>query len=338
MRTNAVLVIQTAFLGDVVLTTPLLARLAARHGPVDVVTTPAATPLLETHPAVRQVITYDKRGHDRGLARFRHLADQLAVTRYARVYLPHRSWRSATLALAAHIPERIGFEDSPASFLYTTRVPRPKRTHESIRLLALADAPPHGARRPPVQLALTEADRGAAGHWLAAHGITGAFVAVAPGSIWGTKRWPRYAEFVAALGEPVVVLGSEADAALAAEVAAAAPGRAHSAAGALSLRESAAMIERATVLVTNDSAPLHLATGVGTPVVAVFGPTTPAQGFGPIGHGNRVVQESGLWCRPCSPHGPQHCPFGHHACMEGIAVGRVLEAVRAVRSSAPAGH
>ncbi|HOX20136.1 MAG TPA: hypothetical protein PLI70_04330, partial [Gemmatimonadales bacterium] len=67
MRPGPVLVIQTAFLGDVVLTTPLLARLAARFGPVDVVTTPAAAELIETHPAVHQVIRYDKRGADRGI-------------------------------------------------------------------------------------------------------------------------------------------------------------------------------------------------------------------------------------------------------------------------------
>ena len=338
MRPNSVLVIQTAFLGDVVLTTPLLARLAERHGRVDVVTTPAAAELIETHPAVRQVIRYDKRGHDRGLAGFRHLTDQLAVTRYARVYLPHRSWRSAALAVAAHIPERVGFADSPASFLYTTRVPRPKRAHESMRLLALAGTPSRGTRRPDVALALTEADRAAADRWLASHGVTDSFVAIAPGSIWGTKRWPGYAQLVARLDAPVVILGSASDAALAGEVAAAAPGRAHSAAGALTLRESAAIIARAALLVTNDSAPLHLATGVGTPVVAVFGPTTPAQGFGPLGHGNKVVQEATLWCRPCSPHGPQRCPLGHHACMQGIDVDRVLEAVRTVRSAAPAGH
>ena len=338
MRPNSVLVIQTAFLGDVVLTTPLLARLAERHGRVDVVTTPAAAELIETHPAVRQVIRYDKRGHDRGLAGFRHLADQLAVNRYARVYLPHRSWRSAALALAAHIPERIGFADSAASFLYTARVPRPKRAHESLRLLALAGPGPRGAVRPAVAVALTDADRAAAARWLSGHGVGDPFVAVAPGSIWGTKRWPGYAELVAKLDLPVVVLGSEADAPLAAEVAAAAPGRAHSAAGALSLRESAARIARAALLVTHDSAPLHFATGVGTPVVAVFGPTTPAQGFGPLGHGNKVVQEAALWCRPCSPHGPQHCPFGHHNCMNGIGVERVVDAVRTVRTAALAGR
>ena len=332
MRPGPVLVIQTAFLGDVVLTTPLLSRLAARFGPVDVVTTPAAAELLETHPAVRRVIRYDKRGADRGIGGFRRLAERLADTRYAGVYLPHRSWRSAALAFSAHIPDRIGFADSPAALLYTERVARPRGGHESARLLALAGAGPS----PEVTLALTEADRSAAAAWLKARGIATPFVAVAPGSIWGTKRWPGYAELVARLDRPVVVLGSAADGELAATVAAAAPGRAHSAAGALSLRESAAIIERAALLVTNDSAPLHFATGVGTPVVAVFGPTTPSQGFGPIDRAGSVVQHTGLWCRPCSPHGPASCPLGHHACMQGIGVERVLAAVTATPTTAPA--
>jgi heptosyltransferase-2 len=327
MRPGPVLVVQTAFLGDVVLTTPLLARLATRFGPVDVVTTPAAAELLEAHPAVRRVIPYDKRGADRGLGGFRRLAERLAASRYARGYLPHRSWRSAALAVSAHIPCRVGFDDSPAAMLYTERVPRPAGGHECTRLLALAGAEGPQERTPGVEVVLTDADRAAATAWLAARGITAPFVAVAPGSIWGTKRWPGYAELVSRLAGPVVVLGSAADAALAGEVAAAAPGRAHSAAGMLSLRESAAVLERATLLVTNDSAPLHLATGVGTPVVAVFGPTVPAQGFGPLGSRSRVVQQSGLWCRPCSPHGPPECPLGHHACMRGIAVERVLAAV-----------
>ncbi len=330
MRPGPVLVIQTAFLGDVVLTTPLLTRLAARHGPVDVVTAPTAAELLESHPAVRRVIAYDKRGADRGLAGFRRLTERLAAERYDAAYLPHRSWRSAALALCAHIPERIGFDDSPAALLYSRRVPRSRAGHESARLLPLAGPAQPAATDADMQVALTEGDRAAADAWLNGHGISEPFVAVAPGSIWGTKRWPGYAELVANLAQPVVVLGSAADAPLAADVAAAAPGRAHSAAGAMTLRESAALIERAQLLVTNDSAPLHLAGGVGTPVVAVFGPTTPAQGFGPRPGRGVVVQRSGLWCRPCSPHGPQHCPLGHHACMQQIPVARVLEAIRAL--------
>src|SRR5258705_526557 len=95
------LVIQTAFLGDVVLTTPLLSALAARNGPVDVVTTPIAAPLIETHPAVRQVIPYDKRGSDRGWKGVTALGRRLKAQHYDRAFLPHRSLRTAALALLA---------------------------------------------------------------------------------------------------------------------------------------------------------------------------------------------------------------------------------------------
>jgi heptosyltransferase-2 len=328
-RTGATLVIQTAFLGDVVLTTPLLSALARGDGPVDVVTTPAAAPLLEGHPAVRRVIRYDKRGADAGLGGLWRLAGALRRTGYARAVLPHRSWRSAALALLADIPQRVGFAGVGPALTYTTRVPRARAGHEVERLLALAG--PDALPAPPVALGLTPADRAEAGRWLAAHGVEPRFVALAPGSIWGTKRWPYYPELAAALERPIVVIGSRDDAALGEAVVAAAAGRAHSAAGELDLRTAAALLERASVLVTNDSAPLHLATAVGTPVVALFGPTVPAQGFGPRGPGDRTLGVT-LGCRPCSAHGPQVCPLVHHRCMRDLPVGEVIQAVRAAAS------
>jgi heptosyltransferase-2 len=117
---------------------------------------------------------------------------------------------------------------------------------------------------------------------------------------------------------------------VAADVLARAPGRAHSAAGELGLRASAALLARAAVLVTNDSAPLHLATAVGTPIVAVFGPTVPSFGFGPRGRRDVVVEHPSLGCRPCSAHGPQVCPLGHHRCMRELSVETVAAAVEAV--------
>jgi lipopolysaccharide heptosyltransferase II len=325
-----VLVVQTAFLGDVVLTTPLLAALAERHGPVDVVTTPAAAVLLEAHPAVGTVIRYDKRGADRGLWGLWRMGRRLRARGYARAYLPHRSWRSAALALLAGAGERTGFADSAAAATYTRRVPRPPGGHEVERLLALAPAGRDAMPAPaPVQLALGADDRAAADAWLRERGVGPGFVALAPGSIWGTKRWPSYPALAAALDGMVVVLGGREDAPLADRVAAAAPGRAHSAAGTLGLRASAALIARAAVLVTNDSAPLHLATAVGTPVVAIFGPTVPAFGFGPRGARDVVVEHPSLPCRPCSAHGPAVCPLGHHRCMEELSVATVAAAVAA---------
>jgi lipopolysaccharide heptosyltransferase II len=335
------LVIQTAFLGDVVLTTPLLSALAERHGPLDVVTTPAAAVLLETHPAVAEVIRYDKRGAEAGTAGLWRLGRRLRARRYVRVYLPHGSWRSAALALLTGAAERTGFADSTAAVTYTTRVPAADHGHQIDRLLSLAG--PRVGAVPPVSLGLTRDDRLAAERWLAQRGIGPGFVALAPGSIWGTKRWPYYPALAAATAGAIVVLGGEEDAALAAEIQAAAPGRTHSAAGTVSLRAAAALLEQAAVLVTNDSAPLHLATAAGTPVVAVFGPTVPAFGFGPRGQRDLVVEHDRLACRPCSSHGPRVCPLGHHRCMRELSVERVGAAVAAltgaeVRGAIRSGH
>jgi heptosyltransferase-2 len=352
------LVIQTAFLGDVVLTTPLLAALAERHGPVDVVTTPAAVPLVETHPAVRRVVPYDKRGKDAGLGGLRRLARALRAEHYGAAYLPHRSLRTAALAWLAGIPLRVGFRGR-WSALYTESVPKPVGPrhgvvarawpstlpegqgpqprvlhpplgiHESRRLLALIGASPHD---PAVRLYPTEHDESTVLSLLQEEGIGGDFVAVAPGSIWATKRWPYYEELARRLGRrlPVVVVGGPEDAPLAQALVAAVQhegGRALSACGRLTLRESAWLIGLARLLVTNDSAPLHLAAAMGTRTVAVFGPTVPEFGFGPLRPDDVVVGIGGLGCRPCSSHGQARCPLGHHHCMTQLAADFVDAAI-----------
>ncbi len=320
-----ILVIQTAFLGDVVLTTGLLNYLAERFGRVDVVTTPAASELLFTHPAVYHTWTYDKRGADRGLIGLLRLAGQLRANRYRAVYLPHRSLRSAMLARIAGIPERTGFGGAPGAWSYTRRIRRAVAGHEAERILALGEPPPGTVAR--VSLGLLSDDFRQADEWLATRKISPGFVALAPGSIWGTKRWPYYAELTAALEGPVVIVGGPEDRALADAVAAGRSG-VHVAAGALPLRVAAAVLARAGVLVTNDSAPLHLATATGTRIVAVFGPTVPRFGFGPRGAQDRIVEHPSMPCRPCSSHGPAVCPLGHHRCMRELSVGQVLDAVR----------
>src|SRR2546428_9852093 len=327
------LVVQPAFLGDVVLTTPRLETLARTHGPVDVVTTPAAAPLLEPHPAVRRVVPYDKRGKDRGVAGLLALARALRAERYDSAYLPHRSLRSAVLAWAARIPQRVGFHDGWPR-LYTDVKRRPAAGHEIDRLLALADG---GAIDPrPPSGHPSAADRAAveALLWEGGAGAAPPFVALAPGSIWGSKRWPYYKELAQRLSERAAIVtgGGPEDAALGGEIGQAVAGgrrrsRAVNTCGQLTLRQSAEVIRRAAALVTNDSAPLHLAQAVGTPTVAIFGPTVPAYGFGPRGPRDGIVQLDGLACRPCSPHGPPACPLGHHRCMKSLTVDQVLVAI-----------
>ena len=332
------LVIQTSFLGDTVLTTPLLAQLA-RRGDVDVVTTPASAALLANHPAVRSIIVYDKRGEARGLGGFLSLATRLRETKYDVAYLAQGSLRSAALALVAGIPSRIGFDTSAGRWFYTKRVTYREDLHHAARLLRLArpnGRPATGDELRP-SLHPGDAERDAVDALLARHGATTGetLIAFAPGSVWATKRWPYYAELAALLAPDLrpVIIGGADDTELAQYILAAAP-RAIDATGQLSLLASAEVIGRAAAIVTNDSAPLHLASAMGTPTVAIFGPTVPAFGFGPLAPRSIVLGHDELPCRPCDRHGPQVCPLGHHRCMRDLDAPTVAARVRSLLHSA----
>jgi heptosyltransferase II len=318
------LVVQTSFLGDVVLTTPLIAAVGARRGVVDVVTTAAGAALLANHPRVRRVIVYDKRGADAGVGGFRRLAARLRAEDYAVAYLAQGSVRSAMLAVVARIPERIGFDTSAGRALYTRRVAYRPDIHHAERLWRLAEFGVADESELRPRLYPGDAERAAVDALLASAGVApdATLVALAPGSQWGTKRWPYYAELAGQLAARwpharIVVIGGREDAESARAVAGAAPG-AVDATGRLSLLGSAALLERCAVLVTNDSSPQHLASAVDTPTVTVFGPTVPEFGFGPLATRRATAGHRELACRPCDPHGPQRCPLKHWRCMREI--------------------
>ncbi|HUO51676.1 MAG TPA: glycosyltransferase family 9 protein [Gemmatimonadaceae bacterium] len=335
------LVLQTSFLGDTVLTTPLIAELAMR-GPVDVLTTPAAAPLLANSPHIRTVHVYDKRGADAGASGLHHVAQRLRDGVRARgaahriCYLAQGSLRSGALAAMAGYDERVGFHDAAGRMFYTQRVLRREDRHHAERLWRLAFPsnpgvePPEGALRP--HLYPGAAEREAVDALLAP--LDGApFVALAPGSVWATKRWPYYSKLAAELAPriPLVVVGGADDAELARAIAGAAPpGRTLDATGRLSLLASAELIGRARAIVTNDSSPQHLASAMGTPTVTIFGPTVPAFGFGPLAPGSREAELTKLECRPCHHHGPPTCPLGHWRCMNDLNPGYVAAMVEQI--------
>jgi heptosyltransferase-2 len=317
-----------------VLTTPLIARLAT-SGPVDVLATPAAGALLANNPHVRETIAYDKRGADRGVAGFVRLARTLRARKYAAAYLAQGSVRSGALAFAAGIPERTGFSTSAGRRFYTAGIPYIENTHHAARLLALAtrDAArdvPRAALRP--HLYPGPAERAAVDRVLGAVAASEPLVALAPGSVWATKRWPYFADLARALRDVarIVVVGADADRALAEEIVGATKGQAVDATGRLSLLASADLIGRAALLVTNDSAPLHLASAMNTPTIAVFGPTVPEFGFGPLADSSIVAGHESLACRPCDRHGPQKCPLGHWRCMREISSEQVAALARSL--------
>ncbi len=191
----ASLLIQTSFIGDVILTTPLIAELAQR-GPVDVVVTPVAASVLTGNKDVRRLVVYDKRNRDRGLAGLRRLARRLAAEPDATAFLAQGSLRSALLARAAGYKVRIGFDTSPGRSLYTQRVPFRRDRHHAERLLRLAarDAAEFSRAALRPRLFPDEDDRTAVSALLERPPAANRpLIALAPGSVWATKRWPYFA-------------------------------------------------------------------------------------------------------------------------------------------------
>ncbi len=340
-----ILVIQTAFLGDVVLTTPMFDALheAMPGVEVDVVVTPAGAQALLGHPSLNTIHVYDKKGRQKGVRSLLSLIRDLRSRNYQVAVIPHRSLRSGLLAWGARIPRTIGFDRSSARRVLTDVVEYRPQDHEIDRNLSLL-VPLGiiaGARRTPslypqpqdeatVDAIVRPSKRGQS-----------SFLTIAPGSVWNTKRWPweRYAELVRLferMGHTVALIGGPEDAELCRRILTTADvERSFSTAGLLSVLQSTALIRRSQALVTNDSAPLHLASAVGTPVVAIFGATSPSYGFGPRGPQDRVIEVLGLPCRPCAVHGGERCPIGTFECMLTINAEQVAAKVLEVLSSTP---
>ena len=334
------LVVQTAFLGDVVLTLPLVQSLRRAHvaTEIDVVVIPAARGIVENHPDVRRVIVFDKRGRDRGMAGLLRIARRLRDGSYEMALVPHRSLRSALLVRLGRIRRSIGFDRSQGKFLFTDVVTYQPDLHEVERNLSLLG--PLGIEVHPPEppwIFPTTNDRSIVGELLG--GFAGKqpeeLVAIAPGTVWKTKQWPaeRFGEVgkrLVSRGFAVVFIGGESDR-LVCETLAQRCGsdRARSVAGRLTLLQSAELIRRSRLLISNDSAPTHMAVATGTPALAIFGATVPAFGFAPFGQLNSVIELVGLKCRPCSIHGGDDCPIGTFECMIGISVEMVVE--RALR-------
>ncbi len=352
------LVVQTSFLGDAILTTPLIGELAMR-GPVDVVATPAAAKVLENNPSIRHLFVYDKRGVHAGLGGLWRMAQTIRGRRSAMspmageamppgeprpkgrrarriAYLAQGSVRSATLAVLGGYRERVGFITSPGRALYTTRVAFREDRHHAERLWSLAfpfeeTQPPAGALDPRLYPSTT--DESAVDEVLRGAAMEQPFIVLAPGSVWGTKRWPYYAELARALVArwPIAIVGGAEDAEPARAILdAAGTERTVNAVGKLSLLGSAELIRRAALIVTNDSSPQHLASAMGTPTITLFGPTVPEFGFGPLAPRSVTLGHEGLDCRPCHHHGPERCPLGHWRCMRELDVERVLRSIDAV--------
>lgn len=334
-----ILIIQTAFIGDVVLALPLL-QILRKNFPsakIDFMLIPKTAELLKNHPDVNDVIIFDKKGRDKGFRGIIKMVGLISQKNYDAVFIPHRHFRSAIIPFLAGIKVRVGFDRSIFKFLYT-HVVKYRQIHEIERNLSLLE--PFGIKSEVKEipnLYPSEADKNYIDELLA--GVKSKIICVAPGSVWATKRWlkERFAELVELLirdGFVVALVGGTEDFELCEEIKNVnGSENIFNFCGKLSLLQSAELLRRSILLVSNDSAPMHIAVAMRTPVVAIFGSTIPEFGFYPYGEKDRIIQVENLYCRPCGIHGRSKCPERHFNCMRLIETERVYLEVKSLIQS-----
>lgn len=326
------------WIGDAVMTMPAIhaVRKAWPSARISLLVKPWVAPLFEKDPHVDEILLY--RDDHRGVMGKFRLAAELGKRRFTRAILLQNAFDAAAAAVLGAIPERIGYARDGRRLLLTTAVPFDQRAaelhHIDYYLHLLRRAGIRAAESVPwIYLSLEE--RAAALARLEA--LRRPVVGVNPGAAYGSsKRWPadRFASVAARIIDEehgsVVIFGGPAEAGISAEIEKAVMssgsriGRVLNVAGMTGLRELAALIAECDVLLTNDSGPMHMGYAVGTPVVAVFGSTSP-QHTGPVGPKDVVVQAGGIDCSPCFD---RECSKGHLRCMEAIGVDEVFDAVR----------
>ena len=333
---SRILIIQTAFLGDVILCTPLIkaARKLFPNSFISFLLIPETKNVLENNPHLNEILVYDKRGKEKGLKNFIKQVRRIKKKDFDLAIIPHRYIRSALLAYLAGIPQRIGFDKGTGSFLFTHKVTYQNDLHEVDRNLRLVKDFSHDLSDGAPELFPSPEDFSYASQLLQDAGVkeNDRIVGIAPGSVWATKRWlpERFAQVSDLLtkeaGSKVVFLGSKQDERLCLEIATFMEKQPVILAGKTNILQSAAVISKCQVILSNDSAPVHIASAMKRPVVAIFGSTIPEFGFGPYGEDYTIIEKK-MECRPCGIHGKNRCPKKHFRCMTEITTREVFEAL-----------
>lgn len=310
-----ILIIQTAFLGDVILATPVISEFKRifPEATIDVTVKKGNESLLANNPHINTVFTFDKKAGK--IKSILNLSKEFRKNRYDLAINLHRFGSSGLLTLLSGAKKKYGFKKNPFSFGYTKSFEHEigNGTHEVSRNLMLINE--FGA----VQIKRPELFPSEENFRKARSFEVKNYSCFAPASVWFTKQLPeeKWIELIKKRSseEQIVLIGGPEDVQLCQRIIDKAGIDAVNLAGKLNLLESAALMQEANRNFVNDSGPLHLASAMNAPVTAFFCSTVPSFGFGPLSDDSQVVEvEENLSCRPCGLHGHRACPQGHFKC------------------------
>ena len=295
-----ILVIHTAFIGDIVLSTPLIQRLKDMYpeSEIDYLTLPTNKSVISNNPNLNEIILYDKKGQDKGIKGFLRVLKILKQKKYDYAVIPHRFIKSILLAKLAKIPNIVGFDVATGSFLLNKKVHYDMKKHEVERLLDLVE---YKGEKIPIRIYPAKENFTKINKILEHHGYFGnegqKLILVAPGSQRAEKMWPieKYREIIERLKKNknyfIGITGSKAEKKLSLNF----PNDKNviDFRGEINLVEFGALISKADIVVGNDSSPIHIASGFEKPfVIGIFGPGKRDLGFFPYTEKSNVIEDN----------------------------------------------
>lgn len=323
LKTEKILVIQTAFIGDAVLTLPLIQKLRDKYPEslIDVVSTPVSKEIFESSPCTNKVYAFDKRKSQKSILETIKFGKFLSKNSYSKIYSPHRSFRSSLLSFFVSCNESCAFDNSSGSFLYKNKKKYHKEFHEVRRNLVLIDEAANDSdwKILPLinasDLLKREVDK-----FIDLNGLSGKnIIAVAPGTVWETKKYPteyfiEICKVFVRKGFEILLFGGSVDCKICSEIMSEVKTNIVNACGAFSIVGSIELLKHCNLLICNDSAPTHFSLCANIPVITVYCSTVPDFGFYPYHDKGAYVSYSELDCKPCGIHGFNVCPEKHFNC------------------------
>jgi heptosyltransferase II len=326
-----ILVIQTAFLGDAVLTLPMIQKLKEmyRNSIIDVLCIQASKEIFQLSPFINDVIVIDKKGEHKSLFGLLKFIRQIRSAGYNKIYSPHRSFRTSILVLQSGVKETFGYSNSSMFHIYkyiTEYIPNHHEVQRNLDLIGY-DYQKTGWRILP-QVNIPESSEKKVRDFLESSNIKTNFAALAPGSIWNTKKYPleyyeQVIKYLIELGLKVIIIGSRQEEDIGKSLELKFHGSLISAAGIMTITESIALLKHSKILISNDSAPSHLGVCADVPVLTLYCSTVPDFGFYPYNNKSRWLSYSELECKPCGIHGYGKCPLKHFNCGYKLDAGLV---------------
>jgi heptosyltransferase-2 len=335
-----ILVIQTAFPGDAILTLPFIQELKKKSPDylIDVLCIPSTAEIFTASPQVNSVISFDKKGKQKSIFSFIKFIKELKSKNYEIVFSPHRSLRSSLIAMNLSARETYGFENSSLKFAFKHTVKYDPSVHEVKRNLEfVGDDYSIDKWRITPEITVTAESRKKVQQFLSENKID-KFIVIAPGSVWETKRYPveyykLIVEHFTAVKYQIVLIGGAEDKNLCETLKGAEKENVFITVGDSSFVETIELLKSSSLLICNDSAPTHLGMCANIPVLTIYCSTIPQFGFYPYNKKSDHISYDNLACKPCGIHGYSSCPLGTFDCAKLLVPDLVIEKARKLLSN-----